>query len=143
MDVENLASELRVTIGLLVRQIRARKLEESGDLTLPETSALARLDRLGPMTAAEMARREQISPQSMGATLAGLESRGLITRAVDPHDGRRMILTPSDAGLEVLRSRRTARTEQLARALRAEFSKDELSHLAVAAPLLERLAQAL
>jgi DNA-binding MarR family transcriptional regulator len=143
MDVDDLASELRVTIGLLVRQIRQLKLDPTGELTLPQTSALARLDRLGPMTSAELARHEQISPQSMGATLAALQDRGLVRGAAHPRDGRRIILTLTEAGLDVLRSRRTARTEHLARALRTEFTPSELDRLATAAPLLERLAQAL
>jgi hypothetical protein len=44
-------------------------------------------------------------------------------------------------GLAVLRSRRDAKSQQLARALTAEFSPDELEQLAAITPLLERLAQ--
>ena len=110
---------------------------------MSESAALARLDRGGPATAAALARAEQISPQSMGATLAALETRGLITRAPDPADGRRVILSVSDAGLEVLRHRRNARTEQLARALSSGFTPSELEQLSHVAPLLERLAQSI
>ena len=79
----------------------------------------------------------------MGATLASLESRGLIERAADPDDGRRVILSITDAGLGVLRDRRNARTEQLARALSSGFTADELDQLMAVAPLLERLAQSI
>jgi DNA-binding MarR family transcriptional regulator len=79
----------------------------------------------------------------MGATLAALEARGLVERAVDPEDGRRMILSSTEAGLQVLRDRRNARTEQLARALSSGFSPAELEQLTAAAPLLERLAQSI
>ncbi len=79
----------------------------------------------------------------MGATLASLESRGLIERAPDPDDGRRVILSITDAGLGVLRDRRNARTEQLARALSSGFTADELDQLMAVAPLLERLAQSI
>ena len=44
------------------------------------------------MTAAQLAKLEQISPQSIGATVPALESKGLIRRAPDPEDGRRVIL---------------------------------------------------
>ena len=77
----------------------------------------------------------------MGATLAGLEARGLIERHPDPLDGRRVVLSVTAAGQEVLRSRRNARTEQLARALTNGFTPTELNQLMAAAPLLERLAQ--
>ena len=122
---------------------RLRQIPTGDELTLSESAALARLDRGGPATAATLARAEQISPQSMGATLSALETRGLITRAPDPEDGRRVILSVTDAGLEVLRNHRTARTEQLARALSSGFTPAELEQLAAAAPLLERLAQSI
>ena len=77
----------------------------------------------------------------MGATLAGLEARGLIERAADPDDGRRVVLSLSDAGRRAIGDRRAARTEQLARALDDNFSEAELEQLEAAAPLLERLAE--
>ena len=120
-----------------------RQIPTADELTLSESSALARLDRGGPATAAALARLEQISPQSMGATLASLELRGLIERSADPDDGRRVILSTTDAGLQVLRERRNARTDELARALSSGFSPEELEQLVAAAPLLERLAQSI
>jgi DNA-binding MarR family transcriptional regulator len=141
LDVEELAVALRVNIGLLLR--RLRQVPVSDELTLPETSALARLDRGGPSTAADLARAEQISPQSMGVTLAALEAKGLVQREADGRDGRRVILSLTDAAADVLASRRDARAQQLAGALRAEFSEAELAQLAALAPLLERLAQSI
>ncbi|HEX3243147.1 MAG TPA: MarR family transcriptional regulator [Solirubrobacterales bacterium] len=133
------ALDLRLAVGLLRRRLRQTPVE--GDLTLPETAALARLDRGGPSTASALAREEQISPQSMGTTLAGLEARGLVARAPDPDDGRRVVLSLSGAGRQALRDRRAARTEQLARALAENFTEAELEQLDAAAPLLERLAE--
>ena len=138
LDVIDVADALRVSIGLLLR--RLRQVPTEGELTLPESSALTRLDRGGPATASALARLEQISPQSMGATLGALEARGLIERRADPADGRRAVLSVTGTGQQVLRDRRNARTEQLAKALSAGFTPDELSQLQVAAPLLERLA---
>ena len=140
-DVDQIAAELRVSIGLLVR--RLRQVPVKGGLTLSETSALARLDRGGPTTPGELAKQEQISPQSIGATLAALQARGLIERRPDPGDGRRAVMSVTDAGLDLLRSRRNAKVRQLARALAAEFTPAELERLADAAPLLERLGQSL
>ena len=138
-DVHQVAGALQVAIGLLRRQLR--QTQGDGELSAPETAALARLDRGGPATASALARLEQISPQSMGATLGALEARGLIERRGDPADGRRIVLSVTDAGLRVLRNRRSARTEQLARALSAGFTRAERRQLMAAAPLIERLAQ--
>jgi DNA-binding MarR family transcriptional regulator len=137
-DPEAVASALRVSIGLLVR--RLRQVQADGDLTLSETSALARLDRGGPATSSALAKLEQISPQSMGVTLAALEARDLVERRSDPEDGRRIVLTVTDAGRKLLWSRRNARTESLAAALSSGFTRAELKQLMASAPLLERLA---
>ena len=138
-DVTEVAAALRVSIGLLLRRLRQSPVE--GELTLPESAALTRLDRGGPATASALAKQEQISAQSMGATLGSLEGRGFAERRPDPGDGRRIVLSVTEAGRRVLRDKRNARTEQLARALAAGFTPAELQHLKAAAPLLERLAQ--
>ena len=140
-DVHDIAAVLRVSVGMLLR--RLRQVRPDDELSLPESSALARLDRIGPATPGALAKVEQISPQSMGATLAALQARGLIERHPDPGDGRRVVLSVTEAGLELLRNKRGARTEQLAQALSAGFTPAELGQLAAAAPLLERLAQSI
>ncbi len=138
-DADEVAGALRVSISLLRRRLRQVQVE--GELTLPETSALVRLDRGGPTTPGELAKREQISPQSMGATLRILESRGLVERRPDEADGRRVVISLTGAGLETLRNRRNARVERMAEALSAEFTRAELQQLMAVAPLIERLAQ--
>jgi DNA-binding MarR family transcriptional regulator len=139
LDVRDVAAALRVSMGLLLR--RLRQVGVPGELTVPQTSALVRLDRNGPATSSELARVEQISPQSMGATLSALEARGLVARDPDARDGRRIVLSVTGAGRQLLRDKRDARTGQLARALAAGFTREELDQLMTAAPLLERLAQ--
>jgi len=134
---EDVARALLLCVGLLRRRLRQTPVE--GELSFPETAALGRLDRGGPTTAADLARREQISPQSMGATLAELEARGLVKRAPDPADGRRILVSLSATGRRELTRRRNARVEQLAAGL-ADFSDAELKQLAAATPLIERLA---
>ena len=140
-EVAEVAAALRVAVGLLRRRLKLT--QPIDDLTLPESAALTHLDRGGPATPSALARIEQISPQSMGATLAGLEARGLVRRELDPADGRRRVVSLTAAGLAMLRGKRDARTAQLAEALSAGFSPAELAQLASAAPLLERLARSI
>ena len=141
LDVNEIAAALRESIGLLLRRLRQEQVE--GELTLPESSALTRLNRGGPATSSALAKQEQISPQSMGATLAALEARGLVERHPDPADGRRVVLSVTSAGHQVLQDKRNARTEQLAKALSAGFTPAELAQLRAVAPLLGRLAQSI
>jgi DNA-binding MarR family transcriptional regulator len=140
-DVDEVAAALRVAVGMVMRKLKQAQLP--GELTLAETSALSRLDRGGPATSSELAKQDRISPQSMGATLAALEARGLVARDRDPGDGRRIVLSITDAGRQVINDRRGARTEQIAAALRAGFTEAELVQLLAVVPLLERLAEKL
>ena len=59
-DPGELAATLRLSIGLLLR--RLRQVPTADELTLSESAALARLDRGGPATSAELARAEQSAP---------------------------------------------------------------------------------
>jgi len=94
-------------------------------------------------TVTALARAEQISVQSMGATLSALEARGLVTRQSDPADGRRAVMSVTEAGLSALSDKRSARIAQLARALAAGFTPEEMGQLLAAAPLIERLAESI
>jgi DNA-binding MarR family transcriptional regulator len=139
-EVDEVARALFVNMGLLRRTLRAAG--APGDMTFSEIAALVRLERGGPATSAELARLEQISPQAMGATLAGLEQRGLVARSADPSDGRRVVMSVTDAGLDVVRKRRDVRVDQIAAAL-GGFTRTELRQLLAATPLIERLAHSL
>lgn len=131
------AAALQSTLGRLYRRIRQTKL--LGDLSLPESSALSQL-RHGPASAAQLAKLEQISPQAMGTTLAGLERKGLIARAGDPADGRRILLSLTAAGEDAVTRKRTRRAQQLSAALE-QLTPDERAQLQAALPLLDRIAE--
>jgi DNA-binding MarR family transcriptional regulator len=130
-----------MSIGLFIRQLRQRPVQ--GGLSLPEASALKRLDQSGPTSVTELAKAEQISVQSMGTTLGALEAQGLVERHPHPSDGRRSVLSITKSGTRVLGDKHNARAEQLAAALSAGFTPAELRQLMIAAPLIERLAQSL
>lgn len=135
---EALADALRAGIGLLVR--RMRQVQPNGGLTSAESRSLTVLEREGPTTASASARLEHITPQSMGVTVASLESRGLVQRAPDSDDGRRSVLSVTRAGRKLLSGRRDTSTKILADALSANFTAAELEQLHAAAPLIDRLA---
>jgi DNA-binding MarR family transcriptional regulator len=139
-DFEEIASGLALSVSLLRRRLRQRPVEGvDGMPTMPELSALVRLERSGPATNADLAKAEQISPQAMSATLSGLERRGLIARTADPADGRRILLAVTESGSRMVAAKRAVRTEQLAAAL-AHLDPGEIAALRAAVPALERLA---
>jgi DNA-binding MarR family transcriptional regulator len=133
------AIALRAAVGMIKR--RTREALAGEQVTTPELSALAQVDRTGPTTIAELARLKQITPQAMGSTVSSLEKLGLVSRTPDPTDKRRSLLTATDAGREALLSGRDAVSDSMALALAQSFSDEEVATLAAAAPLLERLAK--
>jgi DNA-binding MarR family transcriptional regulator len=73
----------------------------------------------------------------MSTTLAGLASRGLVTRSADPRDGRRVVMSVTDQGRATLCSRRGAK---VAAAMGATLTDAEITQLSSAADFLDRLA---
>jgi DNA-binding MarR family transcriptional regulator len=140
-DTREAAGALRFAIGSLVRRLRL--MHPEGGLSMAESSALAVLDREGPTTSSVLAKREQITPQSMGVTLAALETRGLVRRRPDPNDGRRAVMSLTRSGRDVVLRRRDASTDLIARSLAANFTTAEIEQLHAAAALIERLARVL
>jgi DNA-binding MarR family transcriptional regulator len=139
LDPAEVAAALQVNIGLFVRRSRQSPVED--ELTLPEMSALSRLDRGGPAAPSDLARAEQITPQGMGATLNGLARRGLVERRPDPNDGRRTFMSLTEAGRQLVHNKRSARTRQLAQLLSDKFTRQERETLMAAASLIERLGE--
>jgi DNA-binding MarR family transcriptional regulator len=141
LDPSEVASALMLNVGLFVR--RLRQPPWTAELTTPEQSTLSRLERGGPASASDLARAEQVTPQAVGPLVAGLEERGLVMRCPDPKDGRRVLLSVTESGLEALRDKRSARVERLANVLAEDFSRAELETLHAAAQLIERLGEKL
>ncbi|NED47336.1 MarR family transcriptional regulator [Amycolatopsis sp. SID8362] len=140
-DLLQASTDLRVALGRLVRRLRQGYVV--GELTLPERSVLSRLDREGPATPGCLADLERVKPQAMGVTLAGLVERGLVERRKDDSDGRKVLMTVTEAGVKLLTDRRSETTRQMAAALAEQFTEAERRELITAIPLIERLADRL
>ncbi|GAA1950809.1 MarR family winged helix-turn-helix transcriptional regulator [Catenulispora subtropica] len=137
-DPARAARELRVLVGRLRR--RLREVDDVHELTASQLAVLGRLDRGGPAAATDLAKAERVRPQSMAATVAVLEERGLLVRRPDPDDGRRQLLELTPAATQAVSGSRRARDEWLERALRERFTEAELETVVAALGLLERLS---
>lgn len=133
---ERLANELRQLASELMRRLRA---ESAGELSLSQTSVLARLHKVGPSTVADLARGEHVKPQSMGVTVASLEEERLVTRKIDPNDGRRLNVSITGAGKKAFLAGRAARQAWLSNALGERLDDAEQKHLLEAMSLLRRV----
>ena len=135
----SIAGELRVVVGRLKRRLR----EETGThgLSWSQIAVLGHLEREGPSTVTELARREGMRPQSMGATVAVLEAAGLVQGVAHPTDGRRTVLSLTASARSWIKASRAAREDWLLHTIQARLSPAEQKRLAGAVELLKRLAE--
>ena len=114
---DELTDELTQSIAAftwtMARRMRHVGAEKVG-MSLGQVSLLAQLQREPGSTSAELARKEQITPQSMSAMVHELRTKGYLTASADSHDGRarRLQLTPE--GEEALDSARRLRAQWMA-----------------------------
>ncbi|WP_297295870.1 MarR family transcriptional regulator [uncultured Methylovirgula sp.] len=139
IPLETAVTELSLAIGQLLRRLRAESNPDG--LTWSQTVALARLEKAGPTTTADLARAESVKPQSMGATLAELEREGLVKRHPHPTDGRQVLFALTAEGVEARRKRNAAKQKWLLAAM-AKLDPDERRVLLSATALIKRLAEA-
>ncbi|HWE33087.1 MAG TPA: MarR family transcriptional regulator [Solirubrobacteraceae bacterium] len=131
-----LASDLRLVLGQLMRRLRAEH-----TFSLSQGAVLGRLDREGPLSTVELAAAERVRPQSMGQTLAELETRGLIARRPHATDRRRTLIELTEEGYRVLAEDRRRRVGWLAEAIDHDLTPEEQEILGRAVALLARLAE--
>ena len=119
---------------------RVRKQDLATGVGPAQLSALSVLVFAGPKTLGELAVAEQVKPPTMSRIVAGLERNRLIEITRDPEDARRMHIRSSSKGASLLQQARRRRIEALAGHLDS-LTSSELSQLAAAAEILERLLQ--
>jgi DNA-binding MarR family transcriptional regulator len=136
--LEESASDLMQSVGILVRRVRSQGSPEG--LSWSQAAAMGRLERVGPMTTADLARAEMVKPQSMGTLLAELEADGLVQRQPHPTDGRQILFSLTKAGTEARRQRHAAKLAWLTAAI-GQFDADEQRTLVDAIALINRLGE--
>ncbi len=132
----DLAADLRLAVGRLAR--RLRQLQLAG-LTASKVSALASVDRLGPVRLGDLAAAEGVSSPTLTKLVDSLEAEGLVARSADATDRRatRVALTPAGRlRLKQIRSDRDAFLEQRL----AQLTREERATLLAAIPVLRDLA---
>ncbi|MHC3469471.1 MarR family winged helix-turn-helix transcriptional regulator [Streptomyces sp. 7R007] len=136
MDDHRLAEELRQTVGHLVRTVRTAD-------TMPpaEAAVLGYLDRVGPLTTADIAQRRGVSHQSIAKAVKELLTQELVTAEPHPGDGRKLLLHLTPAGRGRLDEERRRRADWLGGAINDVLSAEERQTLAAALPLLSRLTE--
>ncbi|WP_432869657.1 MarR family winged helix-turn-helix transcriptional regulator [Microbispora rosea] len=133
-DASEVAAELRLVVGQLVRRVR-----EDDPMPPGVIAVIGLLGRQGPMTTSELAAARRVRPQSMARTVGQLIDQGLAERGTHPVDGRKAPVSLTTAGLDALEQVRTRRADWLAEAIEDTLSPAERETLAGAVDLVRRL----
>lgn len=133
-----LVVQLRLAVMRLARRLRQ---QTEGEITASQLSALASLNRLGPLTLGALAAVERVRPPTMTRIVGHLEAAGLVVRRPAPGDRRSAQVELSPAGRELLDRSRTRKDAYLAERL-ATLAPAEVAVLRQAAAALERLLEA-
>src|ERR1700712_1395809 len=96
-----LASDLRTVVTRLVKKLR-RESVSGQHLSLTERSSLALLLQHKQMLPSELASTEKITNQSMSQILSHLLELGYISRTISSTDKRKVLISLTDAGEQVI-----------------------------------------
>ena len=136
----DLAARLRMAVVRTSRRLRQEAAGSRADLTPTAVSALATVERHGPLTPSELAGIERIKRPTATRILRVLEEAGLLDRARDPLDGRSSLLSVNPAGRERLRRLRGRKNAYLARRMR-DLPPADIETLDRAAEILEQMLE--
>ena len=103
---------------------------KSDGITQAQLSVLAQLDVAAPaaLSGAQLAQRAGVTAQSMSAAVAGLLARGFIARHPNPSHGRKLDVTLTPAGLDLLHAIQQ-RTREAEADIDLGLSPEELARL--------------
>ena len=133
----DLAARLRLSVTRTARRLR----QEAGtDLSPSMQSALATIERRGPLTPSELADAERIQRPTATRVIARLETDGLVERTGDPADRRVALLSITRPGADLMQRLRKRKNVYLARRLR-DMPAEDLAALERAADVLERMLE--
>jgi len=110
------------------------------DLGPSQSSALASIERHGPLTPSELAEIERIQRPSATRIVARLEEAELVERVADPSDRRSFTVGINAAGGALMNKLRTRKNAYLAKRLRG-LDEADLATLDRAAEILEDLLE--
>jgi len=125
---------------VITRTARRLRQEAGTGLGPSQTSALASVERHGPLTPSELARIERVQRPTATRIVSRLEEAGLVERVADPSDGRSFTVSINADGRALMSKLRTRKNAYLARRLRG-LDEVDLATLDRAAEILDDLLE--
>ena len=119
-----LASGLRTIVTRLVKKLRSKS-SVSEKLSMTERSVIKLLDEHKELLPSELAAMEKVTTQSMSQILNHLAELNYISRKFSETDRRKVFISLTEAGKELVVQTRSEREEWLQAAIEATFSDEE------------------
>lgn len=139
-DTRHLATDLRTVVTRLVKKLR--KQSTTGQkLSLTARSVIAQLDQHKELLPTELAAMEKITTQSMSQLLAQLLEMGIINRTLSTEDKRKVLISLTPYGQELITQVRHEREEWLSQAISQVCTPEEQELLQKAIGPLSRLVE--
>ncbi|MCL2332595.1 MAG: MarR family transcriptional regulator [Actinomycetia bacterium] len=137
ISARDLASKVFETMPLLGRTLRRERLDGTGDF-----QRIHMLKHLmgGPQTQAYLAESLQMNPPALSKLIDSLEQKELVTRAIDPEDRRRMVITLTSGGRDFQRRMRAQMMDSVKRTLKT-LSPEERATLSAALDIVAKLIE--
>jgi DNA-binding MarR family transcriptional regulator len=136
-----LAEELLKILPNFGRLVASSMREEGEEeATLMQVSVLFQIKE-HPITASELAKRRNVSPQSASVLLQSMVERGWLVRIPDPNDRRQSLLQITPEGLARAQAAKDQIASRLARFL-VDLTSEEIAAAQVFLPALQRVLMA-
>jgi DNA-binding MarR family transcriptional regulator len=135
-----IAALLQDQFSRLTRQLRNMELPQG--MTPERLSALAVIDRRGPISVTALADMEMVRPATMSRMVSALVDEGLVKRGEDKNDGRGVLVSATPRGRRAYHRAQQLRLQHFAEAL-SELSPEQLSAMKSLASALARLTRLL
>jgi len=145
MENFHLASSLRAVTSKLFKRLRKESrleevLSDEEDLNLTELGTLAHLFNRGTLYPSELAELEKVKAQSMSQILNKLEKLQFITKTPSEEDRRKVAISLSAHGRELVEKSRYQRDVWLAGTIGASLTAKQKAILEEAVAILDTLA---
>jgi DNA-binding MarR family transcriptional regulator len=136
-SVTELSHDFRMANARLARRLRQEQADN--ELSASQFSALGSLFVEGPLTLSALSEQERVTPPSMTRTVHSLVDAGLVERSGAAGDARKVVLTATAAGLDLMRETRERREVWLAGRL-GRLTPKQRQTLADATTIMRELA---
>jgi len=138
MNSSELSTSLRSVVSALHKGLRKQMYSEN-TYSMTEIDTIRHLFRSESLLPSELAALTRIKTQSMSQILNKLEQQGMIVRTPSNEDKRKVFISLSAAGREMVEQTKYDREEWLKNVIEKSLTKSEKEVLSKALPVLHKL----